>query len=330
MFRSRLPWAIGAAGVVLVAASVAAVFAAEDERGERAERGEKKVPLDSLPAVVRDAIVREAGKGTIDDIAELTRDGKTVYEFDVVEDGRETEIHVGADGLLIHRKDEGTKRGSSLAKGGKAGGAEFTRDFRLEGCTFAATGRNAFFVLEPGYQLSLEHREGNESEQLVVTVLDETEKVGNVETRVVEERETENGELKEVSRNYFAFCKETGSVYYFGERTTKYTHGQPGIANDSWRADGEGCRPGLAMPGLALLGARYYQEFAPDTALDRAEIVGVDATLQTPAGTFDHCLVVEETNPLEPGERDVKIFAPGIGLVQDEDLLLTKHGAAAK
>ena len=40
------------------------------------------------------------------------------------------------------------------------------------------------------------------------------------------------------------------------------------------------------MPGLALLGARYYQELAPGIAMDRAEIVSLTETRQTLAGTF--------------------------------------------
>jgi hypothetical protein len=311
-----------------------AAYAADKEREDQDEHNEKKVSLDSLSDTVRQAIVKEAGNGKIEDIAEMKKDGQTFYEIDVVADGRETEIHIGADGALLAKKDEGKKEdddekeGKSHSK--QRGNAEFTNSFGLEKCTFSSTGKNEFFILEPGYQLTLEHKDGNESEQLAITVLNETMKVGAVETRVVEERESENGELKEVSRNYFAFCNETGSVYYFGEETTKYKDGKPGIANDSWRADAPDSKPGLVMPGLVLVGARYYQEYAPKTAMDRAEIVGLDETLQTPVGTFEHCLKIEETNPLEPGEKEYKIYAPGIGLIQDEDLLLTKHGMAGK
>jgi hypothetical protein len=45
----------------------------------------------------------------------------------------------------------------------------------------------------------------------------------------------------------------------------------------------------------------------------------------TPAGTFSNVLKTEETNPLEPGEREFKLYAPRIGLIQDEALNLVKH-----
>jgi hypothetical protein len=35
---------------------------------------------------------------------------------------------------------------------------------------------------------------------------------------------------------------------------------------------------------------------------------------------------VEETTPLEPGVGDYKVFAPGIGIVQDGSLKLVRHG----
>ncbi|MBM3290439.1 MAG: hypothetical protein FJY92_09830, partial [Candidatus Hydrogenedentes bacterium] len=158
MIRPSTPWALVAMGTLLLGASAAAVFAADDERGERAERGEKKVPLDSLPAAARDAIKKEAAGGEIEDIAEMTRNGVTFYEVDVVANGRETELHVGADGTLLGKKDEGEKRGGALAKAASKKG-EYTYTFGLDRCTFSTTGKNAFFTLEPGYQLVLERKD---------------------------------------------------------------------------------------------------------------------------------------------------------------------------
>jgi hypothetical protein len=59
--------------------------------------------------------------------------------------------------------------------------------------------------------------------------------------------------------------------------------------------------------------------------MDRARVAATDVTLATPAGTFARCLRIEEENPLD-GEKEFKVHAPGIGLVQDEQLRLVKHG----
>jgi len=81
----------------------------------------------------------------------------------------------------------------------------------------------------------------------------------------------------------------------------------------------------MMMPGEAMLGAKYYQEVAPKVAMDRATIVDLKTTLKTPAGEFKGCLKVQEENPLDM-EKEFKIHAPGVGLIQDEDLLLVKYG----
>ncbi|MDQ6787573.1 MAG: hypothetical protein M3033_12270 [Acidobacteriota bacterium] len=199
---------------------------------------------------------------------------------------------------------------------------QFTEDLMQKDCAFETSGRNQFFILEPGYQLTLENKKGG---KLIVTVLNETRKIGNVETRIVEENESENGKPVEISRNFFAFCRQTASVYYFGEEVDIYKNGKMTKGEDAWTAEGNN-RAGVAMPGLILIGARYYQEIAPGRAMDRAEIVGTQETKNTPAGAFTNCLKTEETTPLEPKEKEYKLYAPGIGLIQDEDLLLTKYG----
>src|SRR3979411_1442168 len=84
----------------------------------------------------------------------------------------------------------------------------WTKDCRLEPDELISIGRNPYFILEPGYVLVLEA--GNE--RLTITVLNETRRIDNVETRIVEERETDNGRPAEISRNYFAISKRTNNV----------------------------------------------------------------------------------------------------------------------
>ncbi len=196
------------------------------------------------------------------------------------------------------------------------------QEFDISSCTLATTGRSRYFVLEPGFQLVLEG--GNTRVQ--ITVLDETRRVAGVETRVVEEREWKRGQLYEVSRNYFALCQQTGDVFYFGEDVDYYENGRVVKHDGAWLAGAGGNRAGLIMPGAPRVGMRYYQEVAPGVAMDRAEIVSLDETCETPAGRFSDCLKVKEDTPLEAGAGEYKYHAPGVGLVQDEDLRLTGYG----
>lgn len=174
-----------------------------------------------------------------------------------------------------------------------------------DSCSFMTTGRNSFFILEPGYQLVLEGIELNDTSRLVITVLNETKIIGGVETRIVEENESVNRKTVEISRNFFAFCKQTGIVYYFGEEVDIYKNGNIVNHEGAWIAEGKN-KAGIALPGLVLLGSRYYQEIVPGIAMDRAEIVSISDMLETPAGKYNNVLKIVETSPLEPKDISYK------------------------
>ncbi|TAH39479.1 MAG: hypothetical protein EYC70_01460 [Planctomycetota bacterium] len=203
----------------------------------------------------------------------------------------------------------------------------YTDVFRVEAEEWTSTGANPYFILEPGWFLVLEGKDGDKDARLTITVLDETRRIAGVETRVVEEREEAGGRLVEISRNYFAMSRRTGSVYYFGEDVDIYKDGTVVKHEGAWLAGENGARFGLIMPGTPLLGARYYQEIAPGVAMDRAEIVGLAETLETPAGSFEGVLKIRESTPLERGTEH-KYHAWGVGLVREEDLKLTRYGRA--
>jgi hypothetical protein len=216
--------------------------------------------------------------------------------------------------------------GNDTEQAESEGENEYTSSFRAENCTFTSTGRNPFFILEPNYQLVLSGEEPGEAAEVAITVLNETRDVNGTETRVVEERETLGGELVEISRNFFAICEETNSVFYFGEEVDDYQNGNIIGHEGAWLAGQDANRAGVIMPGTILLGARYYQEIAPSVALDRAEIMDMGEVIQTPAGDFMDTLITRETNPFEPNVAELKYYAAGIGLIQEEDLKLEQYG----
>jgi hypothetical protein len=205
-------------------------------------------------------------------------------------------------------------------------GRPWLQSFQVKPADLATVGENAYFILKPGYALTLEGKEGGKPVRLVVTVLNETKTVGGVETRVVEERETQAGALVEVSRNFFAIETGTNNVYYFGEDVDMYKGGKIVNHEGAWAHGTNKAKFGLMMPGAPSVGLRFYQELAPGVAMDRAEIVSLTERATTPAGTFEKCLKTEETTPLEPGAREFKVYAPGVGLIKDGTLELTVRG----
>jgi hypothetical protein len=208
--------------------------------------------------------------------------------------------------------------------------SQFREKFTVTASELSSTGANPYFSLEPGYTLALAGEEGDKTIHLTITVLDETCKIDDVETRVVEERETADGKLVEVSRNYFAISPRTKDVYYFGEDVDRYENGKVAGHEGSWRAGKNGAKFGLMMPGSPRIGDRYYQELAGDVARDRAEIVSLSETVPSRAGKSENCLETKETTPLKKDEVGYKFYAPGVGLVRDGDLLLTSYGKSGK
>jgi hypothetical protein len=198
----------------------------------------------------------------------------------------------------------------------------FQRDFGRDNCTFTSVGQTPFFPLIPGLVLTLEGEDVDDENELVqikvqISVLPDTEMVDGVMTRVYEEREWEDDELVEVSRNFMAMCRETGDVWYFGEDVDDYEDGEIVGHGGAWRAGVDGAEPGIIMPGSPIVGARYFQEYAAGSAEDQGEVAGFEDELVVPFGTYENVLKTLDTSPLEPGAVDEKYYARGLGIIKD-------------
>ena len=198
--------------------------------------------------------------------------------------------------------------------------SEWRADFPVDKKALAPTGSSAYFVLTPGFRLYYEHGQ----EKATATVLDETKVIDGVATGVVEVRETKNGQLAEVTRDYYAIDRAAGDVYYFGEDVDVYKNGKIAGHEGAWLAGVKGAKFGMMMPGAVKVGQKFYQELAPGIAMDRAEIVAVGETVKTPAGVFKNCVRVKETSDIEKGVTDYKWYAPGVGVVKDGELVLVR------
>jgi hypothetical protein len=192
--------------------------------------------------------------------------------------------------------------------------------FEVNKSNLLPTGTNPYITMQPGRVLKLKH--GNDT--LTVTILSETQQVDGITTGILEERETKNGTLVEVSRNFMATDKTTGDVYYFGEDVDNYKNGKVVNHESAWRAGVAGARFGLMIPAKPAVGQKFYQEIAPRIAMDRVEVVSIDETVRTSAGVFEHCVHLRETTPLERDVSD-KYYAPGIGIIKDDEFELAER-----
>ncbi|MBN2559608.1 MAG: PepSY-like domain-containing protein [Phycisphaerae bacterium] len=88
---------------VVMAVGLQGLFAG---RGWASGNDEERVSIDQVPAAVKATILKEAKNGTIKGIERETEKGQTVYEAEIIIDGKEIEIEVAADGTLLEREEE--------------------------------------------------------------------------------------------------------------------------------------------------------------------------------------------------------------------------------
>jgi hypothetical protein len=308
----------------LAAVIVAAVYGcAQNKTAERPETGEVKVKLSETPAAVQQTLQGELAGGRLEDIAREERAGKIVYEADIIKGGQTWEVVVGEDGSVISKMREGSAEEREADRKEAAAKGDGWRDhFDVRVSDLTPTGNNPWLTIQPGRVLKLK----SGADTLTVSVLPETLQINGANVGVLEERETRGGKLIEVSRNFFATDPRTRDVYYFGEDVDNYKDGKVVNHESEWRAGRDGARFGLMVPGSPRVGDRYYQEYAPKVAMDRVEVVSVDEKVRTPAGTFEHCLHLKETTPLESGESH-KWYAPGVGMIKDDEFELAEMPA---
>src|SRR5882724_506035 len=145
-----------------------------------------------------------------------------------------------------------------------------------------------------------------------------------VEARILQETEFGDGELSEISRNFFAQADD-GSVYYFGEIVDEYEGGVVVGHDGSWLVGGatdpndpgitaDAPAPTLFMPANPELGDVFKQEdLAP--VVDETDTVKTAGTrISVPVGHLTSCIRIAETTVLgDPPE--FKIYCPGAGAV---------------
>ncbi|HJR45790.1 MAG TPA: hypothetical protein VJ927_09315 [Actinomycetota bacterium] len=178
---------------------------------------------------------------------------------------------------------------------------------------------NRYFPLEPGTVIKLrgDTEDGVEQERIVVT--DRTREVMGVTTTVVKDIMRVEGELAEVTEDWYAQDVE-GNVWYFGEDTAEYENGKPINTHGSWEAGVDGALPGIIMSADPQVTDSYRQEFYKDEAEDMFWVVETGLRKSVPLGAYDDVVHVLEWTPLEPRIVVEKFYAPGVGLLSETAL----------
>jgi hypothetical protein len=88
----------------------------------------------------------------------------------------------------------------------------------------------------------------------------------------------------------------------------------------SWQAGVNDGEPGIIMLANPQVPDAYRQEFLKGEAEDTAWITGRGGSVTVPYGTVHHVLTSLEHTVLEPKVVDMKVYAPGLGIVTERAL----------
>jgi len=178
-------------------------------------------------------------------------------------------------------------------------------------------------VPETTHTYQSDTEDGNET--IIVAVLDETKVVAGVTSVVVQDSVYLDELLVEDTLDWFA-QDDDGNIWYMGEESISYEYDDDGNLIDtsdegSWQAGVGGAVAGILFKGTPIVGDTYQQEFLPGEAEDMAEVVALDVTVTLADGTvYTGCVKTQEWNPLEIDSDEYKYYAPGVGLVSEEDI----------
>jgi len=173
---------------------------------------------------------------------------------------------------------------------------------------------NPYLAFVPGrvFRYRSETAEGVETN--VVEVTNQTKRILGIAATVVHDQGYLDGALVEDTFDWYAQDTQ-GNVWYLGEDSKQIQNGVVVGTEGSWEAGVNGASAGLIMLAHPTVGTQYQQEFAAGVAEDMAKVLSLSATAEVVFGAFTGCLKTEEWTPLEPGSREAKFYAPGVGLV---------------
>ncbi len=178
---------------------------------------------------------------------------------------------------------------------------------------------NPWLPFAKGSRWVYRSRGGGDTETITVKVLRRTRTIEGVSATVVRDTARDSdGTVTEDTFDWYA-QDAVGNVWYLGERTRAYDGGQVDTTG-SWEAGRHGAHAGVVMPAEPALGVTYRQELRAGVAEDLAQVIDLSSQVKVPFGRFAGVRITEETTPIEPHASELKLYARGVGLVQETAL----------
>jgi hypothetical protein len=185
----------------------------------------------------------------------------------------------------------------------------------LDPANFVAVIDNPYWPLPKGARWNYTETDADGTQQqITVEVTRDTRQIMGISATVVHDQATQDGVVVEDTFDWYA-QDSAGNVWYMGEDTKEYTNGQVSSTEGSWEAGVDGALPGVVMPADPQPGLTYRQEWYAGHAEDAAVVLGLDEQVALATRAYTNVLMTRETTALEPDELEIKLYAPGVGLV---------------
>jgi hypothetical protein len=209
----------------------------------------------------------------------------------------------------------------TLAMSASGNGASAERTAPVNPAQFDNPLPNPYFPLVPGTVFSLRGTDEGEHFREVVTITHHTKLIQGVRTTVVRDvSRRADGSLAEKTHDWYA-ADNAGNVWYFGENTaTCDEHGHVESREGSWQAGVDGAVAGTIMPADPRPTDAYRQEFYRGHAEDQAWVVQRHSSVTVPYGKLRNVVRTFEWSRLERRVVSVKLYARGLGIVQEHDI----------
>lgn len=179
---------------------------------------------------------------------------------------------------------------------------------------------NPWFPLVPGTTFVYRGVKDGEPTRDVVHVTSRVRVVDGVRCVAVTDRLYASGRLAERTTDWYAQDR-TGTVWYFGEDTAELDRsGRVTSREGSWLAGVKGARAGIFMPAHPRVGQAFRQELLQGHAEDHFRVLGLHASVRTPAVASTRALLTKEWTPLEPDVVDHKLYVRDVGLVEERTI----------
>lgn len=188
-----------------------------------------------------------------------------------------------------------------------------------ENFTNSTTITNPYFPLTLGKKYIYEGQSEDGLERIEIQRLDKPKSVLGIPCAVINDKVWINGILVEDTDDWYA-QDNNGNVWYMGEYVTDYnSDGSVKDHDGSWEAGVDGAKPGFIMVATPQPGISYRQEYYFDEAEDEASVEAVGLSLAVPVGAFTNCIKIKEWTELEPDKIAYKYYAPGLGMIKEEE-----------